>query len=147
MNQLHHNAPEIAGLTAEERQIVERGASAIESLKRTFDQWMDIGRGLKVLRARADELKGRETFQRLAEQAGYGGMFRSASGKINRSVISHLVDIVEHEDQVRAWRDGLTEDQRWAWVSPTSIKRWCPAFTKKAEKSKKKTRPSKFDAA
>jgi hypothetical protein len=146
MNQLHHNAPDLAGLTALERQLVELGATAVESLKRTFEQWMDIGHGLKILRGRANQIKGRNAFRLLAEQAGYGLVFHGVNNKIIHSVASNLLDIVEHEPQVRTWRDGLTDEQRWAWSSPSSIKRWCPIFATKKPRPKK-AKPSKFDAA
>jgi hypothetical protein len=35
---------------------------------KTFDHWVTIGRGVMRLRERADQLKGRKTFQRLMEQ-------------------------------------------------------------------------------
>jgi hypothetical protein len=137
----HHNIPVLAGMTAEEQEIVDRGAASIESLKRTFDAWMEIYHGLKIIKAKAEEIKGRKAFQQLADQCGYGGLFRSASGQINRSVISHLMQIGERESEVRQWRETLTADQRWAWASPSSIKTRCPIFAK--AKADKKPRPEK----
>jgi hypothetical protein len=137
----HHNIPTLAGLSAEEQEIVDRGAASIESLKRTFDAWMEIYHGLKIIKAKAEEIKGRKAFQQLAEQCGYGGLFRSASGQINRCVVSHLMQIGERESEVRQWRETLTPDQRWAWASPSSIKTHCPIFAK--AKADNKQRPKK----
>jgi hypothetical protein len=102
---------------------------------------MEIYHGLKIIKAKAEEIKGRKAFQQLAEQCGYGGLFRSSSGQINRSVVSHLMQIGERESEVRQWRDNLTADQRWAWASPSSIKTRCPIFAK--AKADKKPRPDK----
>jgi hypothetical protein len=142
----HHNVPELAGMTAEEREIVDRGAASIESLKRTFDHWMVIGNGLKIIHDRATALKGRNTFQQLAEQCGYGGLFRSANGKTNQSVVTHLLQIVERESEVRQWRENLTADQRWAWASPSSIKARCPIFAKAHKKPRRDKQPQ-FEVA
>jgi hypothetical protein len=137
----HHNIPVLAGMTTQEQEIVDRGAASIESLKRTFDSWMEIYHGLKIIKEKAEEIKGRKAFQQLAEQCGYGGLFRSASGQINRSVVSHLMQIGEREPEVRQWRETLTTDQRWAWASPSSIKSHCPIFAE--AKADKKPRPEK----
>jgi hypothetical protein len=154
MNEPHHNAQWLADLPEDQRQIVERGAEAIEAVKLTFEHRMAIGHGLKVLKAKAEQLKVRNAFRLLAEQAGYGGLFRSAGGKVTHSFVSHLLDIVDNEAKVREWREQLTEHQRWAWASPSSIKSRCPVFkkteqTEQTEQAKKKadTAPSVFEVA
>jgi hypothetical protein len=107
---------------------------------------MIIGHALKIIKAKADEIKGRNAFQQLADQCGFGGLFRSASGKINRSVVSHLMDVVEHESEVRQWRETLTADERWAWASPSSIKARCPIFIK-ADKKPRRNKEPQFEIA
>jgi hypothetical protein len=139
--EIHHNIPALAGMSAEEQEIVNRGAASIESLKRTFDSWMEIYHGPKIIKAKGEEIKGRKAFQQLAEQCGYGGLFRSASGQINRSVVSHLMQVGERESEVRQWSETLTADQRWAWASPSSIKTQCPLFAR--AKVDKKPHPQK----
>jgi hypothetical protein len=40
------------------------------------------------------------------------------------------VQIAAREDEVRRWRDTLTEAQRWDWASPSAIFKHCPLFAK-----------------
>jgi len=55
--------PEQDVLSADEHKIVEAGREALRSLgRRTFDHWMVIGRGIKVLRAKAVGSAARRRF-------------------------------------------------------------------------------------
>ena len=53
---------ELDTLSANERKIVAGGLEALRSLARTFDVWMVVGEGIKVLRAKADRLGGTKAF-------------------------------------------------------------------------------------
>src|SRR5215204_3182917 len=77
---------ELDTLSANERKIVAGGLEALRSLARTFDVWMVVGEGIKVLRAKADRLGGTKAFRRLLVQNGYDSL--------DNSVISKLVKII-----------------------------------------------------
>ena len=83
--------PEQDVLSAYEHKIVEAGREALRSLRRrTFDHWMVIGRGIKVLRAKADRLGGTKTFRRLLAQNGYDSLDNSIISKLLKRSISRL---------------------------------------------------------
>ena len=69
-DQRYHN--QIGGLTQDTRIEVDAAATSWVVIRKTFDHWVTIGRGVMRLRERADQLKGRKTFQRLMEQHGLG---------------------------------------------------------------------------
>jgi len=119
----YHNAPEVADLNEDQRSEVEKGAEAIAALKRTFDDWLAIGRGVAVLRAEAKRRGGRQTFKQLLDKHGYAVFL----GK-SKATTSKLLKIVEHEETVCKWRDTLTDDERFAWASPSAIVTHCPAL-------------------
>ncbi len=82
-----HNQPESGNLSDDERRVVEGGKDALQSLAKTFDLWVAVGRGIKVLRNKAEAMGGRQTFKRLLEQNGYGS--------IDKAVISKLLVIID----------------------------------------------------
>src|SRR5215217_9072380 len=93
---------ELDTLSANEHKIVAGGREALRSLTRTFDLWMVVGEGIKVLRAKADRLGGTKAFRRLLVQNGYDSL--------DNSVISKLLKIM----------DRRREGEAWAQLSPTS---------------------------
>jgi hypothetical protein len=75
--------PEEDVLSADEHKIVEGGREALRSLgRRTFDHWMAVGRGIKVLRAKADRLGGTKTFRRLLARHGFDSLDNSVISKL-----------------------------------------------------------------
>src|SRR5262245_43996511 len=88
----HHTAPELAELDDERQATDEDGAEVIAAIKKTFDHWTMIGRGVAILRREADRLGGRNTFHSLLEKNGYGVLVRSKAG------LTRLVQITERED-------------------------------------------------
>jgi hypothetical protein len=123
----HHNAPE--DFTDDQRKQLDSGREALSSLKRTFeDYWIPIARALRILNDKANAEIGRkrraDTFKRLKEEQGFGA--------IDGATVSRLIKIVEHEAEVRAWRDTLTPQERINWASPGSV---YSRTLKKAKKS------------
>ena len=113
---------DLADLTANERELVEASYEALQSLRKTFEFWTVIGRGLMVLRAKADRMGGRKTFDRLREQAGLG------EKHLSRSHVSKLLRVMDALPDVEAWRAPLTEKQKFDWASPSAILKHCPHF-------------------
>jgi hypothetical protein len=120
----YHNAPELADLDAESRVKVDSGAEAISAIKKTFDHWMAIARGVAVLRREADRIGGKKTFHEVLEKNGYAVLMRS------RSNLTRLVQIAAQEDEVQAWHGTLTENQKWDWAGPSAVFKHCPLFKK-----------------
>jgi hypothetical protein len=122
----YHNAPEAGALTLLEHERVEAACTAWRSLKetikRTFESWITIGQGLQTLRQKADQLGGRNTFDRLRHQAGLG--------EIDKATVSRLLHIVQRCSEVSQWRDQLSEQQQVNWASPSAIFKHCPVLAK-----------------
>lgn len=128
--------PEQDVLSADEHKIVEAGREALRSLgRRTFDHWMVIGRGIKVLRAKADRLGGTKTFRRLLAQHGYDSL--------DNSVISKLLKIMDHRRDLEAWRATLSERQQGEWSAPSTLFLHCPIFAKRKARSGPPSRASR----
>jgi hypothetical protein len=121
----YHNIPELADLSDGERSALDLGVDAIAALKKTFDHWLVIAHGVAIIRKQADRRGGKKTFHRLLQRAGYGVLVDKS-----RSSLTRLVQIAAREDEVRRWRDTLTEAQRWDWASPSAIFKHCPLFAK-----------------
>ncbi len=111
------NAPVADDYTAQERDVLDATRSAWESIKKTFQTWVLIGEGLKLLRAKADALGGRDAFRRLLE-ANDLGYFASKRGK---STATDLLRIMAMLTEVQAWHNGLDETRRYDWASPRAV--------------------------
>ena len=59
----------------DERRILDAARAAAVDLKRTFDNWVTMGRGLQLLRKKADLLGTRHAFNDLRDQNGLGDRF------------------------------------------------------------------------
>jgi len=112
--------PELDSLSANEHKIVAGGREALRSLTRTFELWMVVGEGMKVLRTKADRLGGTKAFRRLLVQNGYD--------ILDNSVISKLLKIMDHRREVEAWRATLSDKQQREWSAPSTIFLHCPIF-------------------
>jgi hypothetical protein len=117
-----HNAPESANLSADELPIVEAGRTAMQSLRKTFELWTTVGRAMETLRSRADRLGGRQTFQRLLDQQGFGDLDKATVARLLR-IMERLLDVV-------AWHETLTAKQKREWASPSAVFKHCPVFAK-----------------
>ena len=91
-------------------------------MKRTFEFWMVIARGLQALKDKADRMGGRFTFDRLREREGLGGKRRDGTDLLNKTRVSRLLAILDNIAAVEGWRATLTEkdyagegvlDARW----------------------------------
>lgn len=132
-----HNAPEAASLNEGERAELEAARGAWVSIRKTFENWITIGRGLQTLRRKADEIGGRKTFQRLLQQEGLGD-FVKAKARATR-----LLRIMEHLSDVYEWHERLASNQRINWASPEAVIRNCPVFKKSASQAKRKAPTTK----
>ena len=104
------------GLSQDERQLVDAAKEAWFALKRTFDQWITIGRGVVCLRERADQLGGRTAFQRLMIENGLGELTTSKA----KAIVTRLEKIMKPENisRVQEWHNNLPPHSQVAWASP-----------------------------
>jgi hypothetical protein len=122
------NARELEWLTPEDRTQGELALNALHALRKTFDHWMIIAKFVYRMRQLADEKGGRKTFVRLLEQNGCGpGEIEEIGGK---ATLTRLVQIAEHEMEVREWYHELRRDEQLRWAAPTTIFKHCSVFHK-----------------
>jgi hypothetical protein len=120
-----HNWPDLPALSHEETTYVEAALEAVAILRKTFEFWTAIARGLKALKDMAERLNlGRKTFDQLREREGLG------KDIINKTRVSRLLTILANLSEVERWREGLTDKQRFEWASPEAVHRHCPLFAK-----------------
>jgi len=98
--------------------------------KRTFEGWIAIGKGIRILRRRADQLGGRKTFQRLMAEQGFRIDGPQAERQFDKTTATRLLQVMEQETEVRIWHRQLTPTQQAEWASPNTILRHCPIFAK-----------------
>src|SRR5262245_3961206 len=109
-------------LTAIERKQVDDTREFITGQKKTFDRWIAGARTLRMLKLKSLCVNSKNAFLRLRTQYGLG------RDVISDATVSLLLAILRREEEVRAWRAGLTEEERYEWASPWSIRRHCPAL-------------------
>ncbi len=114
--------PNIAVLTAEERDLVNAAVEAVAIKRSSFEHWLTIGHALKALRAKAERLKGRKVFQQLREQN------RLRNEVVTDAQATNILRVLQRLPEVVAWRLGLTEKQRYQWAAPNTILKHCPVF-------------------
>jgi hypothetical protein len=125
----HHNAP--TPLSASEDEVLEAARVEWAALKkRTFASWMAIGKGIRILRQRADRLGGRKTFQRLMAEQGFRINGPKSEWQFDKTTAIRLLKVMEQETEVRIWHDGLDSVRQAEWASPNAILRHCPIFAK-----------------
>jgi hypothetical protein len=129
-------------LLAEDRAKFDAALSAVARIKATFDDWVVIGHAVVAARKYAERVGGRQTFHSvLAEQ--------QIMPPLDKAVISRLEKIMHRLDAVVKWRATLTEQQRIAWASPTSIVNRCTVF--KIEKEQRRVvaprKPTRLESA
>jgi hypothetical protein len=138
-NKPRDNAPRL-NLNPGKRATVELGADSAIAIKKTFDHWMNIGKGARILREEAERIGGRKTFAVLLQANGYAALVDKEdriSGDLSRQL-----KICEHEAEVRKWRDGLDEDKQYAWAGPSAVMRHCPLFAKPDKKTHARQMPA-----
>jgi hypothetical protein len=125
----HHNAPTF--LSASEGETLEAARAAWAGLKkRTFEGWIAIGKGIRILRRRADQLGGRKTFQRLMAEQGFRIDGPKSERQFDKTTAIRLLQVMEQETEVRIWHQQLAPAQQVEWASPNAILRHCPIFAK-----------------
>lgn len=142
-----HNYPDLPSLSHEEITCVEAAREALVTIKRTFEFWMVIARGLRTLKDKAERIGGRFTFDRLREREGLGGRNKSGHEVLNKTRVSRLLSILERLPEVESWRasNKLTDKQRFEWASPEAIFRHCPVFAKPKPDPDDDHRPSPME--
>ena len=121
-----------ASFSTSEDQALEAAREALATEKRSFERWLVIGRGVKILRQRADLLNlGRKTFARLMEEQGFKMDGPKPGRQFDKSTVTRLLQVMEREREVIEWhRKKLTPTEQIAWASPNAIIRHCPIFAK-----------------
>jgi hypothetical protein len=110
--------------TLDERRVLHAAHVASIALRRTFDRWVTVGRGLQLLRQKADQIGTRNAFNDLRDQ------HRLGDKHFRKEVASRLLKVMDNLEAVEAWRAILTEKQRLEWASPDTLVRRCPVFNK-----------------
>lgn len=123
-----HNTPGLPALNKSESGYIERALEAMAVLRKTFEFWVAIGRGLKALHVKAEQLGGKQTYDRLRERESLGKEI------ITKTRSSPLLAIIDNLSAVEAWRaDELDDKERFNWASPEAAHRHCPVFAKDKE--------------
>jgi hypothetical protein len=130
-----HNTGDLPSLSMEENTYVEHAREALASLRKTFEFWVVIARGLKTLRDKADRIGSRFAFDRLREREGLG------PETLNKTRVSRLLAILENQTEVEKWRATLTAKQRFDWASPEAVHNHCPVFTRPKSKNTQEMTP------
>ena len=89
--------------TPDERRILDAARLASVTLRRTFDKWVTMGRGLQLLRKKADQIGTRNAFNDLRDQHGFGERF------YNKTLVSKLLRVMDELEAVEKWRATLTQ--------------------------------------
>jgi hypothetical protein len=122
-------------ITPDERGVLQAAHVALISLRRTFDHWVTVGRGLQLLRQKADQIGTRNAFNDLRDQ------HRLGDKHFRKEVVSRVLKVMDNLEAVQEWRAGLTERQRGEWASPDTIVRRCPIFNKPQTTAEAKPSP------
>src|SRR3954451_12546207 len=109
----YHNQPESDTLSADEHKIVEGGRESLRSLARTFDLWIVVGDGMKVLRVESRSYWRQEGVSGLLAKNGYDSL--------DNAVVTKLLKIMDRRREVEAWRATLSEKQQREWSAPSTI--------------------------
>jgi hypothetical protein len=121
-----HNSG-LPALTKAESACVERALDAVKEMRKTtFGNWVTIGRALKALHIKAEQLKRKKAYNILREREGLGVDI------IKKSRSSRLLKIIDNLPEVEKWRATLTDAERFEWASPEAVHRHCPLFAKDA---------------
>ena len=96
----HHGAP--ISLSASEDETLEAARAAWAGLKnRTFEGWIAIGKGIRIIRRRANQLGGRKTFQRLMAEQGFRIDGPKSERQSDKTTAIQLLQVMEQETEVK----------------------------------------------
>ena len=115
--------------TAEDTQL-DAAREVWSGLKRTFQSWMVLGRGVRIIRQRADQIGGRKTFQRLMAEQGFQMDGPKAQRQFNKVTATRLLQVMAREPEVIEWHESLSPADQIAWASPDAVLNHCPIFAK-----------------
>ena len=87
--------------TPDERRVLHAAHVASIALRRTFDHWVKVGRGLQLLRQKADQIGTRNAFNDLRDQ------HRLGDKHFRKEVVSRLLKVMDNLEAVEAWRATL----------------------------------------
>ena len=106
-------------------------------IKKTFETWMVIARGVEAARKRADTFKDRKkSFERILEAQGLSAVLGKTPSSVHSTSV-RLLKILENELEVMAWRRTITSWERLQWSGPTTIYKHFPKFKAERETSAK----------
>jgi hypothetical protein len=111
-----HNSG-LPALTKSESACVERALEALATARQTFEVWVAIGKALKALHLKAEAIGKKKAYDSLRVAHGLG------KEVISKSRSSRLLRIINHLSEVEAWREELSEKDRFNWQSPEAVHR------------------------
>jgi hypothetical protein len=107
------------------REVIERGETALKTVRCSLDQWVAVGAGLKTLQQAAMYRAG--TNQPLG--ARYVRAYQILSHPwpelvgIDPATRRNAIWLFDNEDLVKAWLTTLTQRRRDRWTHPATIRR------------------------
>lgn len=115
-----HNSG-LPALTKSESACVERALEALATARKTFQFWVAIGKALKALYLKAEAIGTgkKKVYDSLRVAHGLG------KEVISKSRSSRLLEIIDRLPEVEAWREELSEKDRFNWQSPEAVHRHC----------------------
>ena len=124
-------------------EIVRRGQEALQRLRRSYDDWMDIAEALAVGRAEvmAAAHTNQPTGKRYAKAMGEWLLARSFH-LINEGTRNRLLECLQHRNEIEKWRAGLTDAERFRFNHPdTVLRKWKTATVVPDPNAPPKTSP------
>jgi hypothetical protein len=129
-------------ISPEERAVFDAALAAVTRIKATFEDWVIIGRAIVAARKHADRVGGRKAFPTILVE-------QHIMPPLDKATVSRIEKFMARLPDVEKWRTSLTEPQRLAWSSPTSIVTHCDVFKLEREKRRAATpkKPTRLDNA
>jgi hypothetical protein len=107
-------------------EIVRRGKHAMERLRRSFNNWMDIAEALQV--GRAESMRAAQTNQptgKRYEKIIRGWLVANSFHVIDKGTRNRLLECLQHRAAIEKWRATLTEGERFRFNHPDAVlRRW-----------------------
>src|SRR5438270_420004 len=98
----YHNQPETGSLSMAELETVEAGRTALQSLHKTFDLWVAIGRAVVTLREEADRFTPTDTAANVA---------RTLVGMFSPDKVKDIIRRAEALLKERTGKSGKTKTE------------------------------------
>ena len=106
--------------------IVRRGQEALQRLRRSYDDWMDVAEALDVGRTQVmrelhtNKPVGRRYAKEMGEWLRARGFHLINEGTRNR-----LLECLQHKTEIEKWRARLTDAERFRFNHPdTILRKW-----------------------